>query len=117
MVPSLLPYYSLDYLGSQLLNQHFLVYVFTLLLFRYRYRTAFLLESLKDLDEQLRSRGSRLFVVRGKPEDELPKLFREWNVTKLAFEADSEPRSLQRDQEVKGKMAGSLSLLAYSHGS
>lgn len=63
-------------------------------------RTAFLLESLKDLDEQLRTRRSRLFVVRGKPEEELPKLFREWGVTKLAFEADFEPRSLQRDREV-----------------
>ncbi|CAM9160349.1 unnamed protein product [Ascophyllum nodosum] len=79
-------------------------------------RTAFLLESLKDLDEQLRSRGSRLFVVRGKPEDELPKLFREWNVTKLAFEADSEPRSLQRDQEVR-KLAQDAGVRVASAGS
>ncbi|CAN0549821.1 unnamed protein product, partial [Ectocarpus sp. 8 AP-2014] len=63
-------------------------------------RTAFLLESLQDLDEQLRAKGSRLFVVRGKPEEVLPQLFEEWNVKKLTFEADSEPRSRARDREV-----------------
>ncbi|CAM9681506.1 unnamed protein product [Ectocarpus sp. 12 AP-2014] len=63
-------------------------------------RTTFLLESLQDLDEQLRAKGSRLFVVRGKPEEVLPQLFEEWNVKKLTFEADSEPRSRARDKEV-----------------
>lgn len=65
-----------------------------------RHRMAFLLESLQDLDEQLRAKGSRLFVVRGKPEEVLPGLFEEWNVKKLTFEADSEPRSRERDREV-----------------
>lgn len=64
---------------------------------------AFLLESLKDLDEQLRLKGSRLFVTRGKPEQVLPGIFYEWGVTKLTFEADFEPRSLQRDAEVTHK--------------
>lgn len=64
------------------------------------HRTAFLLESLQDLDEQLRAKGSRLFVVRGKPEEVLPGLFHEWKVNKLTFEADSEPRSRERDREV-----------------
>lgn len=63
-------------------------------------RTAFLLESLQDLDEQLRAKGSRLFVVRGKPEEVLPGLFDEWKVKKLTFEADSEPRSRARDKKV-----------------
>ncbi|CAM9589101.1 unnamed protein product [Pylaiella littoralis] len=67
-------------------------------------RTAFLLESLQDLDEQLRAKGSRLFVVRGKPEEVLPDLFEEWNINKLTFEADSEPRSRERDREV-GELA------------
>lgn len=60
-----------------------------------------MLESLKDLDEQLREKGSRLFVASGKPEDVLPGLFEEWGVTKMTFEADFEPRSLQRDREVR----------------
>ena len=64
------------------------------------HRTAFLLECLQDLDEQLRAKGSRLFVVRGKPEEVLPGLFKEWKVKKLTFEADSEPRSRERDREV-----------------
>lgn len=82
----------------------------------YLHRTAFLLESLKDLDEQLREKGSRLFVARGKPEDVLPGLFEKWDVTKLTFEADFEPRSLQRDREVscirfwspRGRSVGTL---------
>lgn len=73
-------------------------------------RTAFLLESLKDLDEQLRDKGSRLFVAQGKPEEILPDLFKEWGVKKLTFEADSEPRSLQRDRDVR-RVSGAPKLI------
>lgn len=42
----------------------------------------------------------RLFVARGKPEDVLPKLFTKWKVTRLTYEYDTEPYSLQRDSKV-----------------
>lgn len=44
--------------------------------------------------------SSRLFVVRGKPEEVFPKLFSQWKVTKLTYEYDTEPYSLSRDKAV-----------------
>ncbi|XP_029952200.1 cryptochrome circadian regulator 5 [Salarias fasciatus] len=63
-------------------------------------RKRFLLGALKDLDCSLRKLNSRLFVVTGKPEEVFPKLFKEWNVTKLTYEYDTEPYSLNRDSKV-----------------
>lgn len=44
--------------------------------------------------------SSRLFVVRGKPEEVFSKLFSQWKITKLTYEYDTEPYSLSRDQTV-----------------
>uniref|UniRef100_A0A3B3VPN8 Cryptochrome circadian regulator 5 n=2 Tax=Poecilia latipinna TaxID=48699 RepID=A0A3B3VPN8_9TELE len=63
-------------------------------------RQRFLIGALKDLDCSLRKLNSRLFVLRGKPEDVFPKLFNRWNVTKLTYEYDTEPYSLRRDEKV-----------------
>ncbi|XP_061600844.1 cryptochrome circadian regulator 5 [Cololabis saira] len=63
-------------------------------------RWRFLIGCLRDLDSSLRKLNSRLFVVRGKPEDVFPKLFNKWNVTKLTYEYDTEPYSLSRDKNV-----------------
>ncbi|KAL7846439.1 hypothetical protein SRHO_G00214190 [Serrasalmus rhombeus] len=63
-------------------------------------RWRFLVEALKDLDSSLKKLKSRLFVVRGVPRDVFPKLFKEWKVTRLTFEVDTEPYSQIRDKEV-----------------
>ncbi|KAL3065237.1 hypothetical protein OYC64_015418 [Pagothenia borchgrevinki] len=63
-------------------------------------RWRFLIGCLKDLDCSLRKLNSRLFVVRGKPEEVFPKLFEKWKVTKLTYEYDTEPYSLSRDKTV-----------------
>ncbi|XP_063044562.1 cryptochrome-2-like [Engraulis encrasicolus] len=63
-------------------------------------RWRFLLESLEDLDNSLRKLNSRLFVVRGQPTDVFPRLFKEWNVTRLTFEYDSEPYGKERDSAI-----------------
>ncbi|CAL9701957.1 unnamed protein product [Knipowitschia caucasica] len=63
-------------------------------------RWRFLIGSLIDLDCSLKKLNSRLFVVRGKPEDALPPLFKKWKVTKLTYEYDTEPYSLRRDETV-----------------
>ncbi|MFP9117035.1 DASH family cryptochrome [Flavobacterium sp. RNTU_13] len=47
------------------------------------YRFSFLLQSLTALDTALRKLGSGLVIVTGKPEEELPKLAREYNARKL----------------------------------
>ncbi|NXL00343.1 CRY2 protein, partial [Mesembrinibis cayennensis] len=60
----------------------------------------FLLDALRDLDGSLREMGSRLFVVRGCPEEVLPRLFHAWGTTRLTFEVDTEPLARRRDAAV-----------------
>ncbi|XP_053308009.1 cryptochrome-1-like [Spea bombifrons] len=64
-------------------------------------RWRFLIEALKDLDDNLKKINSRLFVVRGKPVEVFPVLFEKWKVTRLTFEVDTEPYARQRDAEVE----------------
>uniref|UniRef100_A0A3Q4GYB4 Cryptochrome circadian regulator 2 n=1 Tax=Neolamprologus brichardi TaxID=32507 RepID=A0A3Q4GYB4_NEOBR len=64
-------------------------------------RWRFLLEALEDLDSSLKKLNSRLFVVRGQPTDVFPRLFKEWNVTRLTFEYDPEPYGKERDVALK----------------
>ncbi|WP_432222250.1 DASH family cryptochrome [Flavobacterium sp. TMP13] len=47
------------------------------------YKTQFLIEALKDLDKSLRAIGSGLLVVKGKPEVEIPKIFKEYKAYKV----------------------------------
>ncbi|KAL1007654.1 hypothetical protein UPYG_G00089590 [Umbra pygmaea] len=63
-------------------------------------RWRFLLEALEDLDASLRKLNSRLFVLRGQPTNVFPQLFKEWNVTRLTFEHDSEPYGKKRDATI-----------------
>ena len=63
-------------------------------------RYAFLLESLIDLDNSLRSLGSRLYVLQGKPEEQIPLLVSKWEVDLFTFESDSEPYAIQRDANI-----------------
>ncbi|XP_060932497.1 cryptochrome-2 [Limanda limanda] len=63
-------------------------------------RWRFLLESLEDLDRSLKKLNSRLFVIRGQPTDVFPRLFKEWNVTRLTFEFDPEPYGKERDAAI-----------------
>jgi len=64
-------------------------------------RWRFLAQSLEDLDQQLKKLGSRLFVVRGNPQDVFQDLFEKWNVKKLTFEKDTEPHGVKRDAEIE----------------
>ncbi|KAI1286081.1 Cryptochrome-1 [Halotydeus destructor] len=61
----------------------------------------FLLQSLEDIDYQLRKMGSRLFVIRGQPGHVFPTLFKEWKTTHLTFEADPEPYARVRDAKIR----------------
>lgn len=54
-------------------------------------RWKFLLECLHDLDEQLRSLDTRLYVVQGQTTVVLDKLIREWNVSSLTYQVSPEP--------------------------
>ena len=63
-------------------------------------RYNFLLECLHDLDIQLRERGSRLFVLRGKPEIVIPETAMRWGAQLVTFESDTEPYAKRRDKTV-----------------
>ena len=80
-------------------------------------RWEFLLQSLGDLDKSLSQCGSRLFVVRGKPTEMLPYLFKKWDITRLSFESDCEPYSKTRDAVISGiaKEAGIEVISHVSH--
>lgn len=54
-------------------------------------RIKFLLESLMDLDCNLRKIGSRLLVLKGEPGDVLIHCLKQWNIKKLCFEYDTDP--------------------------
>lgn len=65
-------------------------------------RANFLVESLNNLDCNLRTHGSRLYVTRGDPVTVLPELWKKWGVTHLTFEEDEtgEPYAKDRDEKV-----------------
>lgn len=64
-------------------------------------RWRFLQESLADLDKTLRKLGTRLYVVRGKPEEVFPQMFAEWNIIFLTYEEDIEPYACERDERIR----------------
>ncbi|CDQ82472.1 unnamed protein product [Oncorhynchus mykiss] len=54
-----------------------------------------------NLDTSLRKLNSRLFVIRGQPANIFPRLFKDWNISQLTFECDSEPFGKERDAAIK----------------
>ena len=48
----------------------------------------------------LRSLGSRLYVVQGKPEEQIPFLITKWGVDLLTYEMDTEPYAVLRDSKI-----------------
>lgn len=62
------------------------------------YRAQFILESLQDLDKNLREIGSGLLIVKGKPEIEIPKIVTEYKVQKVFAkrEVDFEEKKIEQ---------------------
>jgi deoxyribodipyrimidine photo-lyase len=67
-------------------------------------RTAFLLECLTGLDEQLAARGARLVIRHGPPERELPALARETGATEVQLSADPSPYEAARGRRVRAAL-------------
>ena len=65
-------------------------------------RRAFLWEGLRQLDEDLRQRGSYLVIRYGVPEDELLCLCKETQAEEIFAEEDFSNYSIRRDQKIKG---------------
>lgn len=70
-------------------------------------RIKFLLQSLQNLDVNLRKRHGRLIVLHGDPKTVLPAVAEVLKVSHVYFEKDTEPYALERDTAVSeslGKM-------------
>lgn len=48
----------------------------------------------------LKSRGSKLILLRGPPSSTVAQACKHWGISRLCFEADTEPYALARDAEV-----------------
>jgi deoxyribodipyrimidine photo-lyase len=66
-------------------------------------RKAFLFGALRNLDKNLRRKGSRLLVRRGKPEEALARLCAEVNAETVYAEEDFSPYARQRDTAVAAR--------------
>lgn len=65
------------------------------------FRAQFLFESLADLDVQLRQMGSGLLLLRGKPEEELPKLANQFNAHRVYAKKEVAQEELDQQQRVE----------------
>lgn len=63
-------------------------------------RVRFMLDSLRDLDKQLKKRGSQLVVLKGDAEQALTKFVRETNASAVFFNKDYTPAARKRDARV-----------------
>lgn len=79
-------------------------------------RVAFLLESLRNLDENLRARGSRLLLRRGRPEHVLAQLVTETAASAVYFNRDVEPFALVRDARVRAHLEGRCAVEGFDDG-
>ena len=68
------------------------------------FRAQFLLESLEDLDAQLRTLGSGLRIVMGKPEVEIPKLVQEYKVQKVFAKREVAFEEIQTEKRVRTEL-------------
>jgi cryptochrome len=66
-------------------------------------RATFLLDCLRDLDDQLRTaHGTRLYVTSGDPTVVLPELWKRWKITDVTCDIDEtgEPYGVERDAQI-----------------
>ncbi len=68
------------------------------------FRAQFLLESLEDLDAQLRTLGSGLRIVMGKPEVEIPKLVQEYKPQKVFAKREVAFEEIQTEKRVRTEL-------------
>jgi deoxyribodipyrimidine photo-lyase len=68
------------------------------------FRAQFLLESLEDLDAKLRTLGSGLRIVMGKPEVEIPKLVQEYKVQKVFAKREVAFEEIQTEKRVRTEL-------------
>lgn len=69
--------------------------------YRGQHTLQFMVESLKELHEELRSRGGKLYLFFGKPEEVIEKLLEQEQIAALFVNKDYTPYSRKRDAALK----------------
>ena len=81
--------------------------------FRSDHCLKFMIESLQDLEKQLKEKGGKLFYFKGEPEEIVSKCIRELYVDALIVNRDYTPYSVQRDKKLE-KVCKTSSIPFYS---
>lgn len=68
------------------------------------FRAQFLVETLLDLDKNLRALGSGLLIVKGKPEIEIPKIVKQFNATKVVAKREVAYEEKQTEARVQAEL-------------
>ncbi|RXR20553.1 DASH family cryptochrome [Flavobacterium amnicola] len=68
------------------------------------FRAQFLLESLEDLDRNLRRLGSGLLLIKGKPEIEIPKIVQEYKIQKVFAKREVAYEEKQTEKLVQNEL-------------
>lgn len=68
------------------------------------FRTQFLIESLQDLDKNLRILGSGLLILKGKPEVEIPKIVQQFKAFKVFAKREVAYEEKQSEQLMQGEL-------------
>lgn len=69
--------------------------------FRSDHCLKFMIESLQDLENQLKKKGGKLFLFKGKPDEVVRKCMRELKIEALIVNRDYTPYSRQRDNKLE----------------
>jgi deoxyribodipyrimidine photo-lyase len=72
-----------------------------------------MIESLEDLDDELRKNGSKLFYFNDTPHDVLSKLIKSVKPTHISYNADFSKYSIKRDKEMDSVCKGKVELIKY----
>jgi len=67
-------------------------------------RVTFIYQSLVELEQELQKHGSSLFILYGKPEEEIPELAQKLKVKTVMWNRDYEPYAKKRDAQVAKKL-------------
>ncbi|BCS90762.1 MAG: deoxyribodipyrimidine photo-lyase [Candidatus Micrarchaeota archaeon] len=72
------------------------------------YAIGFMIDSLIDLDNELKKHNSKLHVLKGIAEEILPKIAYELNIERVYFNEDYTPFSIKRDSSIKERFKGEV---------
>lgn len=67
-------------------------------------RVSLIMDSLKEVNQELHKHGSSLIVRYGDPTEEIPKLIKELNIEGLFFNRDYEPYAKSRDGKIEKQL-------------